>query len=385
MKRICLIAGDLNPNDLGGAEKHVVETLGYLANKGYEIEVIGGRRDEVKILFEKYPGIHVHTINYPAVQNLYSVSYIFFAIPTVLRFLKKNKIDLIWSKEVFPMGVIAAVAKRMTGLPLYMTTQNPYCYKEEMIIVARWLPKRLARWGQNLLTSLVSWVIKQADYVGAVSTYSQNLAYAMGAKRCDVTPNGIYLEKFPFKKRTKLGREVKLISTSSFIPRNGLDTLIKAVALLSKDKNYLLQLTSDGPLLVEYKNLAKKLSVGGRIKFLGMQKPEAIPKLLAASDIFIRPSRAEGFGVSFIESMAIGTPVVTCPSGGIVDFIKDGETGLLVEPNRPDQVARAIERLATSQGLYRKLVTKGREVVAQRYAWSKIANQIDGIWRKMLS
>lgn len=386
-KKVFIIAGDLDPNRLGGAEKHVVETLPWLAQKNYEFHLFVGSQDNIKILYEKHPNIVVHPINYPAIQNLFSLSYVIFAIPHLYRFLKKNKIDLIWSKEVFPMGIVAAVLKKIYKLPLYGTTQNPYCYKEEMIIVSKRLPRFVKNIIQNALTPLVSWAIRQTDYMGAVSAYSQNLAYKMGAKKCDVIPNGIELSNFPLKKTVphiKNSRQVKIISTSSFIPRNGIDILIRALALLPNKERYRLSLTSTGPLLDDLKRLTKELKIENLVAFLGVQPPGMIPKLLAESDIFIRPSRAEGFGVSFIEAMAIGTPVITCPSGGIVDFVTDKKTGLLVPPENPEAVRDAILELTQDEELYKKLVKNGRKIVEDRYAWERIANQIDRIWAKML-
>lgn len=387
MKKIAIIAGDLDPNRLGGAEKHVVETLPILARKNYELHLFVGPKDDIKILYQKYPNIVVHPINYPGIQNLYSLSYILFATPIIFWWLRKNKVNLIWSKEVFPMGQVAGILKMLTGLPLYSTTQNPYCYREEMVFVSKTLPKSLTNLMQNMLKPMVSFAIKRADYMGAVSSYSQKLAYLFGAKHCDVTPNGLEIERFPLRKNhiyKKGAQKIIIVSTSSHIPRNGLDTLIRAFAKLPNKDRFELRLTNKGHLTEELKKLAKDLKIEKYIKWVGVLPADGIPKILAESDIFVRPSRAEGFGVSFIEAMATGVPVVTCPSGGIVDFVIDHETGLLVPPDDPERLAEVITELSGDQALYNKLVVNGRKIVEDRYSWTKIASQIDQIWIKKM-
>ncbi len=140
----------------------------------------------------------------------------------------------------------------------------------------------------------------------------------------------------------------------------------------------------------ELRSLAKTLGVVNKVKFLGTLAHKNVPGLLRGSDLFVRPSRFEGFGVSLIEAMACGIPVITCPSGGIKDFVVDGETGIFVEPDQPDSLANAIISVFKDRGkllnlnalysLWKKLLNLKRNalrMVRERYGWGKIVDKVE--------
>ncbi|MEK7565627.1 MAG: glycosyltransferase family 4 protein [Patescibacteria group bacterium] len=166
---------------------------------------------------------------------------------------------------------------------------------------------------------------------------------------------------------------LKIITTSSLIPRNGLDTLIKACAMLKID--WELTIAGDGPLHNDLENLAIKLGIINRVKFLGRVPSEKIPELLKNNDLFVRPSRAEGFGNSFIEAMATGVPVIGTPVGGIVDFLISGETGLMVPVDNPKELALAIDKIYRDKAFTKKIINQAQKK-AQEYDWDIIAPKV---------
>lgn len=172
----------------------------------------------------------------------------------------------------------------------------------------------------------------------------------------------------------------KIVTTSSLIPRNGLDTLVKACALLSSKLDWQLTIAGDGPERQSLEILAHGLPV----KFLGRVPGAKIPQLLHTSNIFVRPSRFEGFGSSFIEAMAAGLPVIGTPVGGITDFLTDNQTGLLVPIDDAKALAAAITRLATNKRLWQKLSRAGKVLVRTRYSWDKVAQQVWFQWQKII-
>jgi len=109
-----------------------------------------------------------------------------------------------------------------------------------------------------------------------------------------------------------------------------------------------------------------------------------LPRVLKACDAFARPSRSEGLGNSFLEAMAAGIPVVGTPVGGIVDFLKDGETGLLAQAENPKSVAEKINQLATDKGLCKTLARNAQALAVSRYDWEGIAAQYGRIYQQSL-
>jgi phosphatidyl-myo-inositol dimannoside synthase len=131
-------------------------------------------------------------------------------------------------------------------------------------------------------------------------------------------------------------------------------------------------------------NLAQEVGVSEHVKIVGRVEEADIPLLFNCCDIFIMCSRekrtrrgilAEGFGIVFLEASASGKPVIGGLSGGIPDAVRDGVTGLLVDPRNPSAIALAITRLLTEPELGRTLGHNGRAWIAQEMTWYRAAEQ----------
>src|SRR3989338_7842052 len=129
----------------------------------------------------------------------------------------------------------------------------------------------------------------------------------------------IYLNIKRFKQK-----DIKIITTSRLVRKNGIDTLIEAAQELKNNKiSFRVLIAGGGPEERALKALAKRLGVDDYIEFLGEILPVEVPLYLAHVDIFFRVSRSEGLGNSFIEAMAAGLPIIGTNVGGIPDFLKD--------------------------------------------------------------
>ena len=116
------------------------------------------------------------------------------------------------------------------------------------------------------------------------------------------------------------------------------------------------------------------------VKVLGYMDYSDIPKYLAVSDIFIRPSRSEGFGNSFIEAMAARIPVIATPVGGIADFLDDRETGMFCAPNSPKSIANTVMALIQDKPLSNRIVEKAFNRVKDKYTWDCIALEMKRVF-----
>ena len=165
---------------------------------------------------------------------------------------------------------------------------------------------------------------------------------------------------------------IRIITTSSLIPRNGIDTLIEACALLKID--WELTIAGDGPLKDGLENRAIKLGLINRVKFLGRVPPEKINELLKNNNLFVRVSRHEGFGNSFVEAMAAGIPVIGTSVGGIVDFLFDNKTGFVVPVDDPKSLAEKIEYVAKNNN--KIIIAAAKKFVEDNYDWDIIAKKV---------
>lgn len=112
-----------------------------------------------------------------------------------------------------------------------------------------------------------------------------------------------------------------------------------------------------------------------RVHFSGTVEHREVPDCVQAADVFVRAARSEGLGNSFLEAMAAGVVTVGTSVGGITDFLADGQTGFLTEPDNPTHLARSIERaLALPPNERHLLIDRARTLVQRDYNWDTIAS-----------
>lgn len=150
--------------------------------------------------------------------------------------------------------------------------------------------------------------------------------------------------------------------------------IIEALEYLPE--NVKLLIIGCGALEPSLRSKVKAQMLEARIYFAGFVSHEKLPPYLWASDIFVRPSRSEGMGNSFIEAMAAGLPVIATPVGGIADFLRDGETGLFCEVGNPKSIAQKVEKLMKDSESRKYIVENASRMVALRYDWHLIAEQM---------
>lgn len=224
-----------------------------------------------------------------------------------------------------------------------------------------------------IFSPLLLYGFRHADKVQTISNFLSDWARELGYKgEVEVIPNGVDVTRFkPTTYNLQPTKEsVRLITTSRLVEKNGVGDIIQALKYLPS--NVALQILGVGPLESELKRLVQDEGLGERVEFLGHVEHEAIPEYLHEADVFVRPSLSEGQGISFIEAMASGLPVVATPVGGIPDFLTDGETGLLCTPRDPKSIAEAVERLISEVPLRERVISKALKMVEERYEWDLI-------------
>src|SRR3989344_2476279 len=111
------------------------------------------------------------------------------------------------------------------------------------------------------------------------------------------------------------------------------------------------------------------MNLAFRLILLQSDYVTAISKYLWKASIFVRPSRSEGMGNAFVEALAAGVPIIGTPVGGILDIIKDGETGLFARVDDPKDLAEKIKILLENKKLTAQIVENGRKMVEERFRW----------------
>ncbi|MFA6112055.1 MAG: glycosyltransferase family 4 protein, partial [Candidatus Latescibacterota bacterium] len=170
------------------------------------------------------------------------------------------------------------------------------------------------------------------------------------------------------------GAEV-ILSVGRLVARKGHDTVIRALPRLAEVvPGVRYAVVGDGPIRAELESLATAEGVEQRVEFRGFVPDAELPTLYAAADLFAMVSRqipasgdVEGFGIVYLEANAAGLAVLAGRSGGVEDAVVDEETGLLVDPEKPDEVVAALGRLLRDPALRGRLGEQGRQRVWRQF------------------
>ncbi len=341
---------------VGGAEVAVKEITDRITDIDFDMVTL--RFSEGHLPKEKLGNVMVYRINSS------KIFFPFRAFMFARKLHKGSKYDAVWSIMAAYAGFATLFFKmRFPKVKYILTLQegDPIEHIKRRVFFVSPLFKR---------------IFLRADITQVISNYLGDFARSMGYKgRVEVISNGVDVKKFQnHESRIKNYDEIVLITTSRLVEKNGVGDIIDALKYLPE--NVSLKILGIGPLENDLKLKIKNCKLEGRVEMLGFVEQSQIPIYLHNADIFIRPSLSEGMGNSFIEAMAAGLPVIATPVGGIVDFLKDGETGLFCRVKDPESIAEQVKKLIDNPELKTKLITNASRMVKEKYDWDLIADQM---------
>jgi len=243
--------------------------------------------------------------------------------------------------------------------------------------------------------SLGELTLKTATRVIAPSRFIARECIRKGVdpKKMSVIPNGVDLEEFRdmptpqnFKERYGLEQSRVILAMGRLSKTKGFQHLIRATPKIIRaiPKAKIVIVGPDLGYGHELRRLAKELNVEKHMIFAGALTRYALKEALAAADIFTCPSIYEPFGIVILEAMAAGKPIVASRTGGIVDIINDGETGLLVKNRDANQLAQAIIKLLKHEKLAETL-SKNSKSDVKNYSWKVVAEKTKSTYEKVLN
>ena len=304
------------------------------------------------------------------------LSELFYAI----KIIKKERINFIHSHWIIPSGLVGSILKRTYRKP-HITT----AHAGDVFTIRN----------SKILSKIGSFVFKNSDKITANSNYTKNAITSIEDKIKDIVeiiPMGVDTSLFHPKHATGLRddfeAEYLILSVGRLVEKKGVKYLIMAMKDVIKEfPNAKLIICGAGPEEENLENLTKKLNLKENVIFVGYIKNSDLPKYYTSSDIFILPSikvkggDTEGLGVVLLEAMACGTPVIGSNTGGITDIIKHGESGFLVKPKDPEDIAEKIIVLLSNKELQQKFSEEGLKIVRERFSWNVIVKKFVKILR----
>ncbi|MEM9732083.1 MAG: glycosyltransferase family 4 protein [Pseudomonadota bacterium] len=199
--------------------------------------------------------------------------------------------------------------------------------------------------------------------------------------------HGLDLHRFPAPNRPPAhrtggdpGDPLHILSVGRAVEKKGLDTLLRALALLPKDMHWRFTHIAGGPLLADLKALGEELGLSKRLTFLGSQAQSRVLAEYGEADLFVLPCRIaadgdrDGLPNVIVEAQSQAVPVISSPISGIPELIEEGANGLLVKPDQPEKLAQAIIKLAQDPA---RRDAMGREGMARVHENFNAAREIE--------
>lgn len=388
---------------IGGAEiavKEITDRAGTI-----QFDMITARLDRKLPKREKIGKINVYRIGI-GVPLFDKYFLAFYGRRFAEKLNKENKYNLIWAIMASYGGFAAMFFKRRNRDARFLLTlqegDNPEYIKRRV----------------GVLKNLFKEIFRRADYIQAISSYLKKWAEEQGAScPIEVVPNGA---KFDFKENKDYKLEERgykfdgyfnkhreiaakdnlkkgdkiIITVSRLVEKNGIEYLIKAMKELPE--NYKLRIVGDGALRSELERLSGEL-LNQRIFFHGEVKfgdirgeyqatAEAENDKFYVYSVFVRPSLSEGLGNVFLEAMSLSVPVIATPVGGIVDFLRDGETGWFCEVRDPHSLAQKIKYVFDEKNKVKvwEVAENAKKMVEKEYDWDLIAWKMKSIFWKII-
>jgi glycosyltransferase involved in cell wall biosynthesis len=395
--RVCIFTETYFPV-VGGGETQARLLAEGLASRGVPVIIVTRRSDPSLARVERYGDITVYRLPPTGRHHLNKWGLLLFSFPALLKL--RRQYDAIFVSGYRVLGVPAVLVSKLLHKPCILKADN----NGEMS--GRFFNAGLAKVGlspDSLLFKTMLWlrnrILRSATCFVAMSS---DIAGELAANRVEPLrvhsiPNCVDTEAFSPASRddkTILRRKLAIpekgivvIYTGRLVSYKGLPVLLRAWTQISvRFSNAVLLLV--GPGSDDIHNCEEELR--RYVCASGLQRSVifagAVPKVseyLQASDIYVFPTKMEAFGLSLLEAMACGLPVVSTPVGGIKDVLVHGQNGLLVDVDNVQQLCEALNALMSDSRLAMRLGVAARQTVRDRFSAEAIVEKYVELFQRV--
>jgi len=373
-KRIAFISEHASPLatlggvDSGGQNVYVAELPKQLVKLGYNVDIFTRKESaEINEIINWLPGIRVVHIKagpekVVAKEKLLALMEEF--ANNMIAFIRKEEVvyELIHA-NFFMSALVASKVKKVFHIPYVVTFHA-------LGLVRKIHQKEMDQFPAERI-EIERRTFKNADHIIAECPQDKEdmiRLYHAPPEKISIIPCGFSAKEFYPIDKKKARRILKfdenekiVLQLGRMVPRKGVDNVIRALGETKKNNNSLRLVIVGGeqdkpdpalsPELSRLQKIAKEEGVNSSVVFTGRKQRDALKFYYAAADIFITTPWYEPFGITPLESMACGTPVIGANVGGIKFTVEEGKTGFLVPPHDPAALAKRIEYLISDEKL----------------------------------
>ena len=345
-----------------------------LSTRGHEIHFITYHQP-VRLEALQHPNIHFHEVNVPDYPLFKYQPYELALSSRLVDVIQNAQIDVLHVHYAIPHAYAAYMAKKMLldiGIQIPIVTT---LHGTDITLVG----------SHPFYRPAVTFSINHSDRVTAVSeSLRQDTLRLFDIKtKIEVIPNFIDTEKInrvgkPCVRSLLAQKEEKILThISNFRPLKRIMDVIKIFEGLSFEIDCKLMMVGEGPEKVKAMEYVEKTGLEDKILFLG--NSNEIDKVLCYSDLFLLPSEKESFGLSALEAMAHGVPVISSNAGGISEVNIDGVSGYLADIGDVDSMVVRAKELLSNDALHAQFKKQAKEQ-ASKFSLEKIIGKYETIY-----
>ena len=385
---------------VGGSGKIATDLGRTLARRGHSVHLLS--YDRPGFIFAPEANLHVEKIAIPDYPLLHLSAYAMSLASQLAELSQHVGFDLWHLHYAIPHMMSAYLAMQLlrdrnAPIPKVVTT----LHGTDVTLVG----------SDPALVPMHRFLLSQCDALTTPSAYLRDAAHAQigipQTSPIQVIPNFVDTEFFcPLRPSPSsaercallsqlLGKTISeeesattavLLHSSNFRPVKRIDDVIqlfvRVTQLLPEGRRGVLFLVGDGPEKPRMEALAESMGVAAAVRFLGIQHD--FRTLLQHSDVFLLPSTIEGFGLSALEALSCGVPVVASRAGGLVEVVEDGKTGFLCPVGDVAAMADAVLRILSIPNLRSALAQNARRQVEERWQSDQVIDQYESLYMRIL-
>lgn len=379
--------------EAGGQNIAVAELTRQLARLGYQVDVFTRwDNEQLPEIVHWHEGIRVIHVN--AGPKSYVVK------EDMLPLMDEFTQHMIWFMQneedsyqlihahFFMSGLVAATIKQKLGIPFVVTFHALGEVRKQCQGASDRFPKERFTIEQRIIREADRIIaLCPQDYDDLVNLYNAD-PYALTIIGNGYNPDEFYPLDADMA-RTVVGlttAEPVILQLGRMVPRKGVDTVVRALGVLRRQHNLTARLLVVGgetddpdpastPEIARLQTLAEAEGVTDLVTFTGRRGRETLRYYYSAADVFVTTPWYEPFGITPLEAMACGTPVIGANVGGIKHTVRDQKTGFLVPPNDPGELADKLATLLSNPSLRQRMGERALHHVQKHYTWDQVARQ----------
>jgi N-acetyl-alpha-D-glucosaminyl L-malate synthase BshA len=364
---------------VGGSGALAAELGKQLARRGHRIHFISYR-----IPFRLAGGNYHENIVFHEVDLS---SYVLFEYPPhdlalaakMAEVSRDHHLDLLHVHYAIPYAVAGYLAQKMLGdaAPKLVTT----LHGTDITLVGQ----------DRTFFEITRFGIEHSDGVTAVSEFLKRMTIEEFQVRntIEAIPNfvdlSVYSPKRAYRDRAAFAKpgEKILLHISNFRPVKRVMDVVRILERVNREVPSILLMLGEGPERASAQTLARRLNLHDRVRFLGTQ--ESVEEIAAIADVFLLPSELESFGLSALEAMACGVPVIGSDAGGLPEVVKHAETGFLLPVGDVEGMASRTLEILKDDEHRREMGRAGRLRAESLFGAERIVSQYERVYEAVLS